>query len=143
METSDIFPSSEIVGIGTATWFQNDWMLNLTLDFPFQSNVKVLFRCKGKKAECPEALGRNVLMLGEKLSDWWNSMALKTNQTIKRKEIEGLEEFRIGELSIRIPKVEITENQKWSLELQTDPYSVFEVSFQGLECIKSKHLEVY
>jgi hypothetical protein len=136
-------PHHEDGDLGTFIWVSNAWKIQMRADLPFQNDVNMIFQCTGKKSVFPSSLKTNIQYVNAYFGDWWNSFATAVNQIVERKKLEGLDDFRIADVTVRFKKDLVEQNATWNIELVTEPYYVFEGRMEGLQCIKVSNPNYY
>jgi len=114
------------------------WRHSCTVDFPFQTDVDLIFDLHIKTPDLPESMPRNVAWIQEHFADIWNAAAAALNKLSEVEQIEGDDEFALDSLYVELPNASV-ETAKWQFLIEPSyVQGSFKLTFQGINVVDQK-----
>ena len=133
-------PSHEVPDVGSFLMgLDGVWRHTCTADFPFQSDVELIFDMTVRSPQLPPTMPLNVTWIQEHLADIWNTAALAINNMMVAKELELDGDFHLEPLHFNLPDLPV-QTSDWSVSIEPSGLGgSFDLTFQGLSVIDQQY----
>jgi hypothetical protein len=132
-------PLHEEKDLGTFFMALGTWRHTCTVDFPFQSDVQMIFDLGVKRDTLPDSMLRNVRWIQDHLEEIWNAAALAINGMVESQQIEMPGEFAVDSVCAELPDGPV-DTGCWTLEVEPSGLEAsFVVTFEGLTPIGQRY----
>lgn len=133
-------PAHEDPEVGTFILaLDGHWRHTCAADFPFQSDVELVFDLVSKTKTFPTSMPQNVAWIQNRLAEIWNAAAAAINVLAETHAIEFEGVFSLEPLHFQLPDAAVEES-RWKLTVEpTGLDTSFEVTFEGLSVVDQRY----
>ena len=111
------------------------WRHACSADFPFQSDVDLIFDMTMKSDQMPATMPSNVLWLQQHLTEIWNAAAAAVNELATTRQIQLDDNFQLDSIQFQLPDAQV-QTAAWRMSIEPSfLHGSFHFTFQGLSVI--------